>query len=196
MDKSESTPKIRTPKHCTSVGEAQRKIEERRAIVAAAEGTPERTSTWDVIYATGLGWVPMSIEACQRCDKNITRCFCEVQHATYERQTIENPKAVQAQKEGKNPLEFVPLATLEGAARVLQHGAAKYGRRNWRLDPIKASTYQGAFLRHLTAYYEGETDDPDSGENHLSHVMANCMVMLDAALAGKLIDDRDEMESL
>ncbi len=107
----------------------------------------------------------------------------------------ENPKAVQANKEGKQPLEFIPMGTLEGAANVLEHGAKKYGKRNWRLTPIKASTYQGAFLRHLTAYYEGETIDPDSGENHLSHVMANCMVMLDAALAGKLIDDRDEAET-
>lgn len=108
---------------------------------------------------------------------------------------IDNPKMVQAQKEGKHPFEYIPLRTLAGTARVLQHGADKYGIRNWRKDPIKASTYKGAFLRHLEAYYEGETTDPDSGESHLSHIMANCMVMIDAALEGTLIDDRLVTES-
>lgn len=106
-----------------------------------------------------------------------------------------NPKHVQAQKEGKIPFEFIPLRTLTGAARVLQHGAAKYGRKNWRKDKIMASTYQGAIMRHLSAYYEGETVDPDSGCNHLSHIIANCMVMLDATYEETLIDDRMEMES-
>lgn len=108
----------------------------------------------------------------------------------------DNPKHVQAMKEGKVPLEFIPLATLGGAARVLAHGAVKYGKRNWRIDCIKASTYQGAIMRHLTAYYDGETFDPDSGENHLSHIIANCMVLLDAGESDTLINDRDEKESI
>jgi hypothetical protein len=107
----------------------------------------------------------------------------------------ENPKAVLAAKQNKVPLDLVPLGTLAGAARVLAHGAIKYGRRNWRIDKIRATTYQGAILRHLTAYYDGETYDPDSGENHLSHIMANCMVLLDATEHQSLIDDREEMES-
>jgi len=108
----------------------------------------------------------------------------------------ENPKHVQAQKEGKTPYEFIPLASLSGAARVLAHGAKKYGRKNWRIDHINASTYQGAIMRHLIAYYDGETFDRDSGENHLSHIMANCMVLLDATEQGSLIDDRLEKESI
>ena len=109
--------------------------------------------------------------------------------------TEDNPKYVQAQKDGKSPFEYIPLRTLAGTAKVLEHGANKYGIRNWRKDPIKASTYQGAFLRHLEAYYEGEDIDPDSGASHLSHIMANCMVMLDAALENTLIDDRTITES-
>ena len=91
-----------------------------------------------------------------------------------------NPKYVQAQKEGKAPLEYIPLRVLEGVAYVLQHGAEKYGIRNWREDPILLSTYKGAILRHLTAWSEGEDFDPDSGREHLEHIMACCVVALDA----------------
>lgn len=108
---------------------------------------------------------------------------------------MSNPKYVEAQKLNKTPFEFIPLTALCGVARVLRHGAIKYGRKNWRKDPIMASTYQGAMMRHLMAYYDGETLDPDSGENHLSHIMANCIVMLDATTHKTLIDDRLEMES-
>lgn len=107
----------------------------------------------------------------------------------------ENPKHIQAQKEGKIPFEFVPLASIAGASRVLQHGASKYGKKNWRIDHIKASTYQGAFMRHLSAYYDGELVDPDSGESHLSHIMANCLVMLDAESRGTLINDINDKET-
>jgi hypothetical protein len=107
----------------------------------------------------------------------------------------ENPKYVQAQKDGKDPMEFILLGILAGESRVLAHGAGKYGRRNWRKDPIKLSTYQGAILRHLTAFFEGEDMDPDSGESHLQHIRACCAVMLDAMEHGTAIDDRDLAES-
>ena len=107
----------------------------------------------------------------------------------------ENPKYIRAQKDGKTPYEYIPLHTLAGTAHVLKHGAEKYGLRNWREDPIKASTYQGAMLRHLESYYAGELLDPDSGVSHLSHIIANCMVMLDAEKHGTLINDIDDTES-
>jgi len=107
-----------------------------------------------------------------------------------------NPKLIQAMKDGKDPLEFIELSLLAGEARVLAHGASKYGVRNWLIDPILASTYQGAILRHLQAWFAGEDNDKDSGESHLDHIKACCTVMRSAQVNGTLLDDRDRKESI
>ncbi len=107
----------------------------------------------------------------------------------------DNPKYVQAQKEGKAPLEYLLTTMFDGDARVHKIGADKYGQRNWRIDPIKASTYEAAILRHLKAWAEGEDKDPESGESHLYHIRACCAVVLDSELHGTLIDDRARQES-
>lgn len=106
-----------------------------------------------------------------------------------------NPKHIRAQKDGKAPLEYIPLGVLEGVSWVLMHGAEKYGIRNWRQDPILLSTYKGAILRHLRAWSEGEPIDPDSGRHHLEHIMACCIVALDAIAHGAAVDDLTITES-
>lgn len=107
----------------------------------------------------------------------------------------QNPKHVRAQKEGKIPYEKLPWGVLEADAQVHAHGAAKYGERNWRIDHILASTYEGAIMRHFVAWAMGEDLDPDSGVPHLNHIRACCAVVLDAQEHGALIDDRQRSES-
>ena len=107
-----------------------------------------------------------------------------------------NPKYIQAQKDGKVPMEFIPWNVLEDVAWVLKSGAEKYGTRNWRIDPILASTYEAAIARHaLLEWASGQDLDKDSGRHVLAHVIACCMVVLDAINNGTLIDDRDRKES-
>ena len=106
-----------------------------------------------------------------------------------------NPKAIRAQKEGKDPMDYLPLNTLRGPSRVLKGGADKYGRRNWREDEILATTYVGAILRHVAEWSEGSDVDADSGEHPLDHVVACCLVARDAMMNGTLIDDRKLTES-
>jgi len=106
-----------------------------------------------------------------------------------------NPKLIQAEKEGKIPYDKLPWEILASDARVHAHGADKYGERNWRLDKVLASTYEGAIMRHFIAWATGEDIDPDSGEPHLNHIRACCGVILDAEKHGSLIDDRDRAES-
>ena len=108
-----------------------------------------------------------------------------------------NPKHIQQMKEGKAPMEFVPFKPLESVARVMQTGAIKYGRRNWRQDKILASTYVGAITRHaLLEWAEGIDTDKDSGEHPLAHVVACCLLVMDAESHGTLIDDRLNTESI
>ena len=106
-----------------------------------------------------------------------------------------NPKYIQAQKEGKIPLEYLPWEVLIMDSVVHKHGADKYGVRNWRIDPILASTYEGAMMRHILAWALGEDIDPDSGQPHLVHLRANCAVILDAQAHGTLTDDRNRQQS-
>ena len=108
----------------------------------------------------------------------------------------ENPKHIQAMKDGKAPLEFLVDFVMTGDAYVHQGGAKKYGYRNWTIDSIKASTYIAAIRRHLKAWSEGEDLDKDSGWSHLYHIRAGCAIVLDADNVGKLIDDRDRAESI
>ena len=108
----------------------------------------------------------------------------------------ENPKHIQAMKDGKAPLEYLVDFVMTGDAYVHQGGAIKYGYRNWTIDKIKASTYIAAIRRHLKAWSEGEDLDPDSGWSHLYHIRAGCAIVLDADNAGTLIDDRDRAESI
>ncbi len=106
-----------------------------------------------------------------------------------------NPKKQRAIEANKVPFEYLIYSVLENDAWVHKGGADNYGHRNWLIDEIEASTYQGAMFRHLKAWAEGEDIDPKSGRPHLSHLRANCAVVMDAQEHGMLIDDRNRKES-
>lgn len=101
-----------------------------------------------------------------------------------------NPKA----QEGavKDPLGLFPPVAMKLISLVMQHGANKYGKENWRETHIKESTYYHAMQRHLTAWFDGEDLDPDSGLPHLAHVAASVAILLDADNQGCLSKDRQE----
>ena len=99
-------------------------------------------------------------------------------------------------KDGKIPFEYLVYSVLENDAWCHKHGGDKYCIRNWLLDKILASTYEGAMLRHFLAWAGGEDIDPDSGKPHLTHLRACCAVLMDAQEHGMLIDDRDRKESI
>jgi hypothetical protein len=76
--------------------------------------------------------------------------------------------------EGKAPMGLLPGDALLKVAEVLAYGAEKYSPGNWRhVKP--GSRYLDAALRHLTAYADGEDNDPESGLSHAAH--AACCVL-------------------
>lgn len=106
-----------------------------------------------------------------------------------------NPKS--APGRAKPCLSLVPMNAMLDVAEVMRHGADKYGRKNWRKQPIDASTYYDAALRHLIAWFErGEDADPESGKSHLAHVACCALLLLDGIERGELIDDRQLYEVL
>lgn len=94
-------------------------------------------------------------------------------------------------------MHLVPTKPMMGVARVMEIGAKKYGRKNWRVQPINASTYYSAIHRHLTQWFEdGENADVESEQHHLAHVVACALIILDGLDHGTLQDDRAFCEAL
>ncbi|MET3559775.1 hypothetical protein ABID39_000452 [Bartonella japonica] len=78
--------------------------------------------------------------------------------------------------DGKPRVELIPPSQLMEIGRVLEFGAKKYGANNWR-NGMHWSRLQGAALRHLLAWSEGENTDSESGLSHLAHA-ACCILFL------------------
>ena len=91
--------------------------------------------------------------------------------------------------DGKPPMGLLPWPALWDVARVLAFGAKKYAAHNWKKGMDWSRMYDAA-LRHLSAFIEGENDDPESGLPHLAH--ANCCLLFLATYEkmGWGIDDR------
>ena len=70
---------------------------------------------------------------------------------------------------------LMPWAQLEETVKVLMFGADKYSADNWK--KVDRERYENALMRHAIAYVSGEKNDPDSGMNHLSHIMCNALFL-------------------
>ena len=100
-----------------------------------------------------------------------------------------NPKAILGNAKTGYRFALIPSALAE-MSKSLDGGAEKYGEMNWRTTGVRGSVYLDAMMRHLLAWKEGEDLDPETGANHLGHVMGNCAILMDAAYEGCLLDDR------
>ncbi|TFU06156.1 hypothetical protein EUV02_03850 [Polymorphobacter arshaanensis] len=83
----------------------------------------------------------------------------------------------------------VPVAPMFQIGKVMSLGAAKYGAFNYRDKPISESVYLDAFMRHMAAVIDGQDVDPESGQSHVAHMAAGCIILLDAMNVGTLIRD-------
>ena len=74
--------------------------------------------------------------------------------------------------------ELMPWSELEQVAKVMAYGAEKYDADNWKHLGGARPRYFAAALRHLFAWWRGETDDPESGLPHLAHAACNVLFLL------------------
>ena len=71
---------------------------------------------------------------------------------------------------------LVDLSIIEDTVKVLTYGAKKYDRHNYnKVEPYR---YLGALMRHITRWQSGEILDEETGIHHLSHAMANILILL------------------
>lgn len=78
--------------------------------------------------------------------------------------------------------QYIPQRVTEVVGRVFDFGARKHAPRGW----LTIANYRVHFLakmgRHATAYVGGQALDPESGEPHLAHLIADAMMLLDRDL--------------
>ena len=77
---------------------------------------------------------------------------------------------------GKTRYDLVDRKFIKGLGDVMTMGANKYGDSNWK-GGIAVSRLYAAMQRHMASFCDGETNDLESGLNHLYHVAANIMMM-------------------
>lgn len=99
-----------------------------------------------------------------------------------------NPKDAVGTK--KPPMSVVSAPVLMELGTGMLEGALKYGRHNYRVSGVRASVYYDASMRHLMRYWEGEDIDPDSGLSHITKAIASLVVLRDAQINNKCVDDR------
>lgn len=70
-------------------------------------------------------------------------------------------------------LELVPPELLVAVGDILTFGAAKYADRNWEVGMSWGRVF-GALMRHMWAWWGGESKDQETGRSHLWH--AGCCI--------------------
>jgi hypothetical protein len=73
--------------------------------------------------------------------------------------------------------------SLMEVAKVGTFGAKKYERRSWSTISDAEQRYEDALWRHLLA---DEDIDPESGLNHLAHIIWNAMALLQLNIRRRL----------
>ncbi len=91
----------------------------------------------------------------------------------------------------KSDFSLVPAVFLDAVARAFMVGEKKYGRYNY-YKGHKTSQLIAAAMRHLTAFMEGEENDPIDGQPHLGSVGACVAMLLQQQKLGTLQDNRNK----
>lgn len=101
---------------------------------------------------------------------------------------LTNPKDIVGTR--KAPMSTIPGNVLAEIGVGMLEGACKYGRHNYRVAGVRASVYYDGVNRHITAWWEGEDYDPDSGLSHITKAITSLIVLRDAMIQDKWTDDR------
>jgi hypothetical protein len=99
-----------------------------------------------------------------------------------------NPKEAVGTK--KPPISTISVPVLAELGVAMMEGSRKYGRHNYRVSGVRASTYYDAMFRHMGSWWEGEDIDPDSGLSHVTKAIATLFVLRDAMIQNMFNDDR------
>lgn len=89
----------------------------------------------------------------------------------------------------KTQWHLLPLEAVEGAVRVMMHGAKKYSAYNWANGMLYTRVLDAA-VRHINSIYQGEDKDPDSQLDHVDHALCELLFLKYYMIHGVGEDDR------
>jgi hypothetical protein len=141
---------------------------------------------------------PLPYNSDERAEWNSDSCkinFGDYSSTATAQYAADDPKGAAGAK--KAPMHLLPPDALIEIAKVMGEGARKYKPWNFIAARVCASTYIGAILRHWAEFAKGRDMDDGvggSGLSHLSHIAANCMILLTAKQQGTLNDDRPKLK--
>ena len=92
---------------------------------------------------------------------------------------------------GKDPWHLAPWDAFLCIVRVMAFGARKYSPRCWEQGMAYSRLYS-ALMRHLTAWWQRNGVDPDTGYSHLWHAGCCVCFLIAYELRGIGEDDRPE----
>lgn len=90
---------------------------------------------------------------------------------------------------GKLRWSLLPVDALQAIIKVLMFGAKKYTPNNWLIGTEWSRPYD-ALLRHITAWWDREESDPESGMSHLWHAGCCVIFLISYELRSIGTDDR------
>ncbi len=73
---------------------------------------------------------------------------------------------------------LLPVQPIIKVIRVLEFGARKYKRDQWKEVPDAKRRYLAAAFRHLSAISDGEYIDEDSGQPHAACAVCSLLFLL------------------
>ena len=83
--------------------------------------------------------------------------------------------------QGKTQWSYLPIPAVKAVIDVMSYGDTKYPApdgSNWKRVPRAKKRYYNAAMRHLTSWWDGEQNDPETGYNHLAHACSNLLFLL------------------
>ena len=126
--------------------------------------------------ASGWNWC---YEGTDSCIKNYRYWIPEEDGSTPE--TTQTQDSGVKYDSGKTQWSYLPLEPIKAVIDVMTYGDKKYPAEdgsNWKRVKDSRKRYYNATMRHLTSWFDGEKNDPESGLHHLAHACSNILFLL------------------
>jgi len=120
--------------------------------------------------------------------------FCKDETSSYFTEVNQENKGIKYD-DGKIQWWYLPIEPIKEVLKVLHYGDKKYPADdgcNWKRVPNAKKRYYSALMRHITAWWDEEKNDQESGMHHLAHACTNVLFLLYFEMKGYPEDKQND----